>query len=367
MRLCVLAAVSVLAPLAAAQTVLNDQFDKGPSALWGNERGAWTVFGSGLDGRYGATLPNNDPLTYSSLPYNFTDFAVTAVIRSVDDGGIWLRADAAGQNGVLLVFARGDIYWHRVIGGFINPREGLVNSAYARGSNITVQTTVVGNVYSAYLNGALTPTTTLNTPLAATGRVGLYDFTGSGHDYDSVQVQGSCVAGCCQALVSRHPDSLAVCESSTTRLRCEAAGSPGFTYAWQVEDPAAPSGWRFVNDGPLMITGELVGTVTGATAADFALQNTDSAIDLAKFRCIVSNSCGSATSLPATVTIRQCSYGACAADYDASGGTPDSSDISEFFTAWLEGADCADVDCSGGTPDSSDISSFFTLWLAGGC
>lgn len=58
---------------------------------------------------------------------------------------------------------------------------------------------------------------------------------------------------------------------------------------------------------------------------------------------------------------------ACVADFDGSGGTPDSTDIDVFFTAWLAGEATADADCSGGTPDSTDIDSFFSQWLAGGC
>jgi hypothetical protein len=57
----------------------------------------------------------------------------------------------------------------------------------------------------------------------------------------------------------------------------------------------------------------------------------------------------------------------CTADFDGSGGTPDSTDIDVFFTAWLSGESAADADCSGGTPDSQDIDAFFTSWLNGGC
>jgi uncharacterized repeat protein (TIGR01451 family) len=57
----------------------------------------------------------------------------------------------------------------------------------------------------------------------------------------------------------------------------------------------------------------------------------------------------------------------CSADFDGSGGTPDSTDIDAFFTAWLLGDAPADADCSGGTPDSTDIDVFFTQWLNGGC
>jgi formylglycine-generating enzyme len=57
----------------------------------------------------------------------------------------------------------------------------------------------------------------------------------------------------------------------------------------------------------------------------------------------------------------------CAADFDQSGGTPDTTDIDAFFAAWLDGDASADADCSGGTPDTTDIDIFFTQWLAGGC
>jgi glucose/arabinose dehydrogenase len=57
----------------------------------------------------------------------------------------------------------------------------------------------------------------------------------------------------------------------------------------------------------------------------------------------------------------------CVADFDASGGTPDSNDIDAFFTQWLTGNATADADCSGGTPDAADIDTFFTQWLTGGC
>lgn len=58
---------------------------------------------------------------------------------------------------------------------------------------------------------------------------------------------------------------------------------------------------------------------------------------------------------------------ACSADFDGSGGTPDSGDVDAFFIAWLAGDASADTDCSGGTPDSGDVDTFFIQWLAGGC
>src|SRR5262249_15789622 len=55
------------------------------------------------------------------------------------------------------------------------------------------------------------------------------------------------------------------------------------------------------------------------------------------------------------------------ADFDNSGGTPDTQDLEAFFTAWSAGDALSDVDQSGGTPDGEDIAAFFGLWLAGGC
>lgn len=57
----------------------------------------------------------------------------------------------------------------------------------------------------------------------------------------------------------------------------------------------------------------------------------------------------------------------CVADFDNSGGTPDTQDVTAYFDAWLRGDPLADADVSGGTPDTSDIVEFFQRWLAGGC
>jgi hypothetical protein len=88
--------------------------------------------------------------------------------------------------------------------------------------------------------------------------------------------------------------------------------------------------------------------------------------DAGSYSLAATNTCGSATSNPATLGVRTCVY-LCFADFDGSGGTPDVTDIDAFFTGWLGGDECADVDCSGGTPDVSDIDVFFNGWLAGGC
>jgi hypothetical protein len=77
--------------------------------------------------------------------------------------------------------------------------------------------------------------------------------------------------------------------------------------------------------------------------------------------------------LPSDITIAGptacCAWasGGCIADFDGSGGTPDSADLDAFFVAWLLGDPCTDADDSDGTPDASDLEVFFNYWLAGNC
>lgn len=56
---------------------------------------------------------------------------------------------------------------------------------------------------------------------------------------------------------------------------------------------------------------------------------------------------------------------ACIADFNNSGGSPDDSDVFDFFQAWNDGDPSADVNCSGGTPDDGDVFYFMDRWFAG--
>jgi hypothetical protein len=64
-----------------------------------------------------------------------------------------------------------------------------------QGSDVHLRVEVIGNVYSAYLNGSATPFTTLTSSTFTSGRVGLYDFspvsgvsTPRGQTFDNFQV-----------------------------------------------------------------------------------------------------------------------------------------------------------------------------------
>jgi len=173
--------------------IFTDNFNSGASASWGNEVGTWSAAG----GVYTATTPSNFPNAFSSLPFTLTDFSINVDVLAVADGGIWLRSSAApgtntGITGVLLVTGGAvptGLYWHVVTDG--NTYGSILNSAsglFTAGANPTIRVEVIGNIYSAFVNGSLTPATTLNTATFASGRIALYDNSSSGQSFDNVSV-----------------------------------------------------------------------------------------------------------------------------------------------------------------------------------
>ena len=102
--LIILAGLLVLGGLGVghAGAVIYD-FATNPPPDWGNEHGNWKA-----DGGYFAQSPTNNPATYSSLPWVFSDVTVEVEVRDVSDGGIFLRTvwdpvDHRAINGVLLL------------------------------------------------------------------------------------------------------------------------------------------------------------------------------------------------------------------------------------------------------------------------
>jgi hypothetical protein len=79
-----------------------------------------------------------------------------------------------------------------------------------------------------------------------------------------------------------------------------------------------------------------------------------------RYRCVVSNSCGTITTDAATI-----SAPFCPADFNGDGGV-DGADVEAFFSSWQAGESLADVNFDGGV-DGSDVESFFAAWAAGGC
>ena len=195
---------SALAGLSGrAQIIFADDFSSGASPQWSNLRGNWTVSG----GAYYATAPNNNPATFSGLTNVLTNFSIDVDINLVADGGIWLRSDASGTNGVLLVTgghgwgggARGgnagrSLYWHVITSANYN-NPPILSEAFNVFSNPGVESVhlrveVNGNLYSAFLNGSTNAVTSLvetNNTYAA-GHVGLYDFSSQTFDNFVLQI-----------------------------------------------------------------------------------------------------------------------------------------------------------------------------------
>lgn len=147
--------------------------------------------------------------------------------------------------------------------------------------------------------------------------------------------RGFVLEPCTPTVTSAPIDQEAGCGADVT-LVCGAAGAGPFTFTWKKD-------------------GVTVGVGASLLISSFSGANNG------VYTCEVVGACGSVTTAGAAVVLR------CPADFDGSGGTPDSADIDAFFTPWLAGESIADADCSGGTPDSADIDAFFSVWLAGGC
>lgn len=180
------------------EVIFQDSFDSGASPLWGNEVGAWQA----LNGEYQTTQPTGAPPTpYTSLPFDLTNFTVEVAIRDIGDGGVWLRSQD-NQNGVLLVTGgdgwwdngaspqKGrDLYWHVLVNGLGTPPGYLSRTANVFDPGVTdatIRIEVVGNTYSAFVDGVLKSTLVDGT--YTHGKIALYDAWNPGQAFQSVVV-----------------------------------------------------------------------------------------------------------------------------------------------------------------------------------
>ncbi|HWX19921.1 MAG TPA: hypothetical protein VN578_08460 [Candidatus Binatia bacterium] len=238
----------------SAQIVFTDNFDAGASPLWSNLRGNWASSG----GVYYATQPNNIPATFTGLPFVLQNFAIDVDINQVADGGIWLRSDASGTNGVLLVTGgygwgsgnRGpnagrSLYWHVITdANYNNPP--ILNPVFNVFTNPGVQNVhlrieVVDNQYSAFVNGSTNATTSLleTNRTYSSGHVGLYDF--SSQTFDNFVLQIPPGFG---------PYSLAITSGSPQRVTLLWTTN---AVGWALESAVSPVGsiWNSVTNAPL--------------------------------------------------------------------------------------------------------------------
>lgn len=246
------AALMICVTNVPADVLFTDNFDTGASPLWSNLRGNWFV----TNGVYATANPQNVPPTFSGLPFVLTNFTVDVDISQVADGGVWLRCDPSGTNGVLLVTgghgwgggnrsgnAGRSLYWH-----VITPEDWsappILDEAFNVFTNPGVENVhlhieVAGDVYSAFINGSTNATTTLiETNLVySSGGVGLYDY--SSQTFDNFVLQA----------LSGGPYSLNIVPTGALQATLS---WPTSALGWDLESSASltPANWNTVTNTP---------------------------------------------------------------------------------------------------------------------
>ena len=161
------------------------------------------------------------------------------------------------------------------------------------------------------------------------------------------------------------PASRLSCPITTATFAVAAAGVGPFTYQWQIEDPSAPppAPPTFINlvDGPIVLGGILIGTSSGAATPDWHIALAASAGGgggTNRVRCVVTNTCGSVTSGPATLTI-------CSADFNCDGElNPD--DLADFVGAYFALPAMPAADFNGdGENNPDDLADYIGAFFAG--
>jgi hypothetical protein len=327
--------------------------------LWSNQRGNWQLF----SGVYGASSPSNNPLTYTALPFVLGDFSIECDVVAADDGGIWLRSDAAGANGVLLVTARGSVYWHNVAsgaaGGVINEAPG----AYTLGSTFRLRAQVTGSLFRAFVNGNLV--TSYTNAVHSSGRVALYDFRHPGHNYDNLVLQGACASGDCCPIVYVPPAGLTACPGEARSIRARFAGSLPSAIQWQAEDPANPGSWVNLPEGEHAAWGLTFGNVATDLLTITPSYSGGSAIvtDL-MIRCSGVNACGSGASAPAPYQVLDC-----CPDVNQDGNA-DQDDVTYLINVISGGDNPTGIDPDfnrDGNADQDDIAALINVVAGGDC
>lgn len=131
--------------------------------------------------------------------------------------------------------------------------------------------------------------------------------------------------------ISGQPASTVVCPTETAQFTVAASGT--VTYQWQIET-APPGSGIFTNLANGTI-GTTLSVASGATTATLSIQlNGDATLSGYAFRCVVSRSCASETSTPATLAI----WSSCIAGDLNCSGVVDIDDLAPFVLALTDPA-----------------------------
>ncbi|MFT3684391.1 MAG: hypothetical protein QM783_05590 [Phycisphaerales bacterium] len=140
-------------------------------------------------------------------------------------------------------------------------------------------------------------------------------------------------------VVTSDPQSDAACVSGSAVLSVSANSSTPIGYRWEIKDGVFPGGWRTVNNGALVIDGQLWGALAGADTATLTASPNSSSLATLVLRAVLVNSCGQVTSLPASVFVSP-------ADLGIQGGVPghdgiyDNNDFIVFINSFFARKRC---------------------------
>ncbi len=270
---------------------------------------AWSALGTGMNGTVHAltTLPNGDLVAGG----NFTVAGgVAANGIALWDGTAWYPL-GSGVNptviAALTMLANGDL----VAGGEFTIAGGVAANNIARWNGTAWSP--LGSGTGGFSPGVGAVATLPNGDLVAGGH---FNMAGG---YTSVFF-ARCVFDD-PPTVTTQPASVSTCRSGSALFSIVAAGTAPLAYSWRKD-------------------GTPIDPIANPSAATDTLTLSNlSAADAGSYDCIVSNTCGSATSEPATLTV-------CAADADCDGFV--TGDDFQLFVEWFEFGDIrADFDGDG--------------------
>jgi photosystem II stability/assembly factor-like uncharacterized protein len=231
--------------------------------------GTWAAANTGLTGPQVVALAIN-PTTPSTL-YAGTYF--TGVFKSTDSGGTWAAANTGLTASHVQALA-------------INPTTPatLYAGTYSGG---VFKSTNAGGTWAA-ANAGLTNLNVYALALDPTGATTLY----AGLWYGSVwqlTAGGSSTA----PAITTQPSNQAVAAGANATFTVAASGTPAPTLQWQMSANGGSTFTDLTNAGPY----------SGVTTATFTISAAPSSFSGRQFRCVATNSAGSATSTPATLTV----------------------------------------------------------------
>ncbi len=160
---------------------------------------------------------------------------------------------------------------------------------------------------------------------------------------------------CAAGAVPLNP--IITCPHTGAYFGVEPEGVGPFTYQWQREVEPGSGLFVALKDGTSVAWGGSA-LVIGASNQLLSLVPTPvfTPADAVRYRCIVSNACGSAVAAPAQLQV-------CIADFDCTGFV-DTDDFDYFVRAFEAGSDWADADYSGFV-DTDDFDAFIHAFEAG--